>query len=147
MLRRLEAVECKRPGCKWPSMRISMRDLTWSRDREAGETGGGGMTALYKKALVIGVAMLSMALCPDPAAAAQGDLVGQVHFERTCANSLTLGVGIAFDGDNIWYSCFATGAQPDLFRANPVTGQVTASYNIAGGLGALAFDRVHQILW
>jgi hypothetical protein len=54
-------------------------------------------------------------------------------------------VGIAFDGTNLWYSCYRSN--PDLFRANATTGAVTASYNINSGLGALAYDSRRNIIW
>src|SRR5947209_8737154 len=78
--------------------------------------------------------------------AANGDLVATVHFSVTCTSGFQgLGVGIAFDGANLWYSCYQ--ASPDLYRANPRTGQVTAAYTIAGGIGALAYDAKRNALW
>jgi hypothetical protein len=87
--------------------------------------------------------LLALGAIPTVAPAAQGDLVGQVRFDQPCPSGI--GVGIAFDGDNLWYSCY--NSNPDLYKADPITGHVTATYNIAGGLGALAFDRVRQIMW
>lgn len=75
--------------------------------------------------------------------AATGDLVGQVNFATKCPGGI--GVGIAFDGQNLWYSCI--NSVPDLYRANPSTGAVTASYNIAGGLGALSYDAGRNAIW
>ncbi len=75
--------------------------------------------------------------------AATGDLVGSVTFSQDCQSGL--GVGITYDGSNLWYSCYASN--PDLLRANPTTGTVTASYNIEGGLGALAYDVVRNAIW
>jgi pimeloyl-ACP methyl ester carboxylesterase len=72
--------------------------------------------------------------------AATGDLVGTANFSQQCFGGL--GVGLTFDGANLWYSC--ARSTPDLFRADPHTGQVTASYTIANGLGALAYDAVHN---
>ncbi|MGB8652768.1 MAG: hypothetical protein WCD35_19135 [Mycobacteriales bacterium] len=72
-----------------------------------------------------------------------GSLVAQVHFSQDCGSGL--GVGVAFDGSNLWYSCYASS--PDLFRADPRTGQVTGSWNIANGLGAVAYDAGRNILW
>ncbi len=74
--------------------------------------------------------------------AATGDLVGSVTFSQDCQSGL--GVGITYDGSTLWYSCYASN--PDLLRANPTTGTVTASYNIEGGLGALAYDVVRNAI-
>ncbi|MHB8577232.1 MAG: SdiA-regulated/phytase-like domain-containing protein [Dehalococcoidia bacterium] len=79
------------------------------------------------------------------ASAAVGGLVGTVHFSQECQTGI--GVGITYDGTNLWYSCFESS--PDLFRANPTTGEVTASYTIAEGhgLGALAYDATRNAIW
>ncbi len=82
-------------------------------------------------------------LLVTPAYAARGDLVATVTFSQSCGSGI--GVGIAYDGTNLWYSCY--NSSPDLYRADPVTGQVTASYTIAGGLGALAYDANRNAIW
>jgi len=64
-----------------------------------------------------------------------GGLVASVAFSEGCAS---LGVGIAFDGENLWFTC--ANQSPDLFRADPRTGVVLESYSIVGGLGAIAYD-------
>lgn len=89
-------------------------------------------------ALILG----SVAGSPQ-ASAANGDLVQQTNFGQSCGSGI--GVGIAFDGTNLWYSCYASS--PDLFKANPLTGAVISSYNVAGGLGALAWDGKRKKLW
>jgi len=43
-----------------------------------------------------------------------------------------VGLGIAFDGQRLWYSCFRTGANPDVYQAGPLTGNVLISYTVAG---------------
>lgn len=93
------------------------------------------------------VALAICALSPlvRDAGAAPGDPVATVTFSTDCAGSQGLGVGIAFDGTNLWYSCYATPT--DLHKADPVTGQVLASFNVAGGLGALAWDSKRKKLW
>ncbi len=68
---------------------------------------------------------------------AVGDHVATVTFSEGCAQS-GLGVGVAFDGENLWFSC--ASQSPDLFRGNPLTGLVDASFTIVGGLGALVYD-------
>ncbi len=75
--------------------------------------------------------------------AATGDYVATANFATPCSSGI--GVGLAFDGQNLWYSCY--GSNPDLYRANPITGAVTASYNIAGGLGALSYDAGRNGIW
>jgi hypothetical protein len=83
--------------------------------------------------------------------AANGTLAGSVTFSQDCvgADPRGIGVGIAFDGTNLWYTCGGGNgsSNPDLLRANPKTGVVTASYNIAGGLGAIAYDAAHNVIW
>ena len=79
----------------------------------------------------------------ETASADTGALVGQVTFSTPCSSGL--GLGVAFDGDDLWYSCYSQS--PDLFRADADTGNVIASYNVAGGLGALAWDEGRQKLW
>jgi hypothetical protein len=91
------------------------------------------------------LAGLTLAL-PAPAEAASkptGTLAGGVTFSQDCPSGI--GVGIAYDGANLWYSCY--DSSPDLLRADPTTGQVTATYNIEGGLGALAYDAKRNALW
>lgn len=79
-----------------------------------------------------------------PAAhAANGDFVAEVTFSQNCGSSI--GVGITYDGANLWYSCY--NSSPDLYRADPHTGTVTASYTIAGGLGSLAYDANSNEIW
>ena len=75
--------------------------------------------------------------------AAVGDLVGTVNFSVPCSSGI--GVGIAYDGMNLWYSCYNSAT--DLYRADPQTGLVTASYTITGSLGALAYDASRNALW
>ena len=77
---------------------------------------------------------------------AVGDFVAAVNFSVKCSSGV--GVGIAFDGQNLWYSCaFVTGT--DLYRADPATGVVSASYDIVPGegLGALAYDAGRNAIW
>lgn len=107
-----------------------------------------GMRLLAAALLTCGVLLFS--ICPQISHAAVGDLVGSVTFSSNCPS--TVGVGIAFDGANLWYSCAEYGTeqnQHDLFRADPITGVVTASYNIVpnGGLGALSYDATRNALW
>ena len=80
--------------------------------------------------------------------AATGDLVGSVNFDTPCLSGI--GVGIAYDGTNLWYSCGFQGGT-NLYRANPVSGVVSASYAIptegGEGLGALAYDAGRNAIW
>ena len=82
---------------------------------------------------------------PSSAAAATGDLVGTVNFSEQCGGFQGIGVGITFDGTNLWYSC--AESTPDLFRADPQTGNVTASYTIGGGIGSLAYDAADNVIY
>ncbi len=94
-------------------------------------------------ATVLAAAVVFSVVFSPPASAARGDRVATVVFSSSCRSGI--GVGIAYDGSNLWYSCYASS--PDLYRADPKTGQVTASYNIAGGLGALAYDTTRNAIW
>ena len=97
--------------------------------------------------LLVSVQML--VLRAPSAHAANGDVVHETHFSSPCpAGHFTpsqIGIGIAFDGANLWYSC--AGTSPDLYKADPLTGTVLASYNVANGLGALAWDGVRKKMW
>lgn len=100
----------------------------------------GRYTLTIGSLLVIGVAFLGY----RSAQGATGDLVATVNFALDCSSGI--GVGIAFDGQNLWYSC-AFGSSPDLHRADPNTGAVTASYTVRGGLGALSYDKTRNVIW
>lgn len=77
------------------------------------------------------------------AQAATGDLVASVDFDESCGG---LGVGIAFDGTNLWYSCH--GGSPNLHRADPTTGIVNASYAVPiSGIGAISYDATRNVIW
>jgi hypothetical protein len=75
--------------------------------------------------------------------AADGDIVHTTNFSMSCPSGI--GVGIAFDGEFLWYSCY--DSSPDLYKAEALTGNVVATYNIAGGLGALAWDGTRKKIW
>jgi hypothetical protein len=89
------------------------------------------------------VLALGVVAQPLPAFAVNGDLVQQTNFAQACGSGI--GVGIAFDGKNLWYSCYASS--PDLYKADPITGAVLGSYTVAGGLGALAWDGNRKKIW
>jgi hypothetical protein len=76
---------------------------------------------------------------------ATGDLVGTVTFSQDCGSGI--GVGVAYDGaGHLWVSCTGS-SNPDLLRASATTGIVDQTYNIKGGLGALAYDATRNALW
>lgn len=81
-----------------------------------------------------------------PVSADAGSYVGWRGFSAPCPSYIG-GAGIAFDGVNLWYSCTATGDTPDLYRADARSGAVIQSYQIAHGLGALAWDSNRQQIW
>ncbi|MBI1758725.1 MAG: PxKF domain-containing protein [Actinobacteria bacterium] len=97
------------------------------------------------RGLVLSLVLLAGTAITQPvsAFAANGDLVQQVNFGQACSSGI--GVGIAFDGTHLWYSCYASS--PDLYEADPITGSVIASYTVAGGLGALAWDGNRKRIW
>lgn len=74
--------------------------------------------------------------------AATGNGVAQGDSKPPCPSGI--GVGSAFDGTNLWYSCSANST--DLYRAG-TDGVVTASYRIDGGLGALVYDSGRNGIW
>lgn len=100
-------------------------------------------TQLFAIAWILAAVLFT--LTSATASAATGDLVGTVAFSQQCGGFQGVGVGITFDGTNLWYSC--AESTPDLFRADPHTGQVTASYTIGGGIGALAYDASHNVIY
>lgn len=100
------------------------------------------LSAYAAATAVVGFGLVA-ATGPPAAVAANGDLVHETQFAQSCTSGI--GVGIAFDGTNLWYSCYQSS--PDLFKANPLTGAVVASYTVAGGLGALAWDGNRKKIW
>ncbi|MDQ1684092.1 MAG: hypothetical protein QOC82_829 [Frankiaceae bacterium] len=121
-----------------PYRRVRPRRLGWST-----------LTALLAGSLCTTVPGV---LGAAPARATTGDVVYETSFDTPCPASPMApggaGLGIAFDGSSLWYSCISPpGSLPDLYRADPLTGAVTGSYRIAGGLGSLAYDNVHGGLW
>jgi len=118
-----------------------------------GETIRGGLWHVTRSSLFVLLASMLLiiqgiglvtrptaALAADPS---PGTPLGSVHLSVSCSSGI--GVGITFDGTNLWYSCY--NQSPDLFRASPTTGQVSASYTIAGGLGALAYDAADNVIY
>lgn len=93
--------------------------------------------------LVLTLILSAPAYAATGAHAATGDFVSEVTFSQDCQSGI--GVGITYDGANLWYSCF--NSTTDLYRADPNTGTVTASYTIAGGLGSLAYDVTRNAIW
>lgn len=69
----------------------------------------------------------------------------QVTFSEPCSSGI--GVGVAFDGVYLWYSC--VGQTTDLYRADPRSGEVSATYSIedGDGIGALAYDATRNAIW
>lgn len=100
-------------------------------------------TRMLASALALAASVVAVPMGAAVTHAATSDLVGTVTFSQDC--SFPLGAGVTFDGKNLWYSC--DNSSPDLYRADPTTGQVTASYNVAGGLGALAYDAGRNAIW
>ena len=79
-----------------------------------------------------------------PLMPATGELVGTVTFSQNCQSGI--GVGVTYDGaGHLWVSCYLSN--PDLLRASAVTGVVDQTYNIKGGLGALAYDATRNAIW
>ena len=97
-----------------------------------------------KKLFVLAAMLAVLPLWAGPASAAPGDLVGTVTFSQDCGSGI--GTGIAYDGaGHLWVSCYSSN--PDLLRTSATTGVVDQTYNIAGGLGGLAYDATRNALW
>lgn len=108
------------------------------------------MRSLISFRYVVCLALATIFFFASSAYAAPGDYVATVNFSQQCESGL--GVGIAYDGTNLWYSCYERGyenSKIDLHRADPNTGLVTASYDIIhdGGLGALSYDAMRNVIW
>ncbi|HJT46512.1 MAG TPA: hypothetical protein VJ721_09610, partial [Chthoniobacterales bacterium] len=93
-----------------------------------------------------GIVTMSLSFKAAPGGGNPGDLVATVHFSRDCDGPGGIGVGVAYDGaGHLWISC--ANDTVDLMRANAATGVVDQTYTIHGGLGALAYDSVHNAIW
>jgi len=99
-------------------------------------------TLIVRTILVTGVAVALLFPRLPMAHAATGNGAAQVDSRPPCPSGI--GVGSAFDGTNLWYSCSANST--DLYRAG-TDGVVTASYRIDGGLGALVYDPARNGIW
>src|SRR5436309_2299639 len=116
------------------------------------------MTPMKKKRIIIYVPIVVAALLFTASASygQTGTLLGQVTFSTDCGFlsgvGSGVGVGITFDGTNLWYSCYNSknSSDPnhfDLHKADAKTGGVIASYDVAGGMGALAYDATRNVIW
>lgn len=95
--------------------------------------------------IALGITVISTLFLTPVAFAAPGDYVATVNFSMQCDSGI--GVGLTYDGQYLWYSCYASDF--DLFRADPNTGIVDRSYDIVpdGGLGALSYDLTRNVIW
>lgn len=108
------------------------------------------MNRTTNKVFWLGLVLVATLILVGVAYAELGDHVGSVYFSVDCESGI--GVGLAYDGTNLWYSCHEYGKEEsklDLHRADPNTGVVTASYDIVpdGGLGALSYDATRNVIW
>ena len=85
-------------------------------------------TPRARLSLLLAGAGLALFALAQPASAAPGDVVDYTNFSQDCQSDI--GVGVAYDGKYLWVSCYASN--PDLLRADPTTGHVSDTYNIAG---------------
>jgi ASPM-SPD-2-Hydin domain-containing protein/centrosomal CEP192-like protein/HYDIN/CFA65/VesB family protein len=85
-----------------------------------------------------------------------GRFLGQVNFATNCgfvsSSGHSVGIGVTFDGTNLWYSCYDSKSSNDslhrdLFKADPKTGAVLGAWDIAGGMGAIAYDASRNVIW
>jgi centrosomal CEP192-like protein len=117
----------------------------------------GAIMPTKNKITLHGLMLVTLSLLTASAGYGQvGSLLGQVTFSTDCGVlsgvGSGVGVGITFDGTNLWYSCYNSKNSNDpnhydLKKADPKTGTVLASYDIAGGLGALAYDATRNVIW
>ena len=80
-----------------------------------------GLAALGVATVV--VALVGSGVSPAkaaPSGSPVGTLAGGVTFSQECGGS-DIGVGITYDGANLWYSCYNTPT--DLYRADPAPGR------------------------
>jgi len=105
---------------------------------------------VQKKSLCLNSFLLSsiilvfiIGLATPNAFAAPGGYVHKTTFDKGCSSGI--GVGVAFDGTHLWYSCYSSPT--DLYRADALTGVVDKSYSIVGGLGALAYDSANNVIY
>jgi hypothetical protein len=104
------------------------------------------MGKMKTKTLLIALVMIITAIVATsvaPVAAAPGDIKGNVSFGQQCTSGI--GVGITYDGTNLWYSCYNSAT--DLIKTDPKTGAVSASYTLEDGLGSLAYDATRNVIW
>ncbi|VVB91156.1 SdrD B-like domain protein [uncultured archaeon] len=101
------------------------------------------MKNLGRAIMEAGLVLVAVLALSTMSQAATGDLVGNVTFSQNCTSGL--GTGVTFDGANLWYSCYSSPT--DLYRADPTTGTVSASYTIEGGLGSIAYDATRNVIW
>ncbi|EPA06116.1 hypothetical protein, partial [Candidatus Nitrosarchaeum limnium] len=104
------------------------------------------MTSLNNRIFVISALIMTALLTvvgTQQVQGAVGDYVATVNFDTACPSSI--GTGVAFDGTHLWYSCYAS--TPDLYKADPTTGAVLASYTISTGLGAIAYDSTNNVIY
>ncbi|MGH2541355.1 MAG: hypothetical protein ACRDIB_01075, partial [Ardenticatenaceae bacterium] len=80
---------------------------------------------LSTAALLVVLLILLGAYLQPLAAQGLGNPIHTTFFSEPCPSGV--GVGIAFDGAHLWYSCH--DSSPDLFKADPFTGEVVTSYN------------------
>jgi hypothetical protein len=113
-------------------------------------TSVGGETVVKRKPgmrrmRLIGLCLLAMfAVGSGTATASPGDFVAEVEFSQNCGSGI--GVGVAYDGaGHLWVSCYASTV--DLMRTNVKTGTVEQTYELANGIGALAYDSTRNALW
>ena len=91
------------------------------------------------------ILVFTLGLATPHAFAVPGDFLGTVTFNVDCPSGI--GVGIAMDGTDLWYSCYGSGM--DLKRADATTGIVEYETDIVanGGLGALSYDATRDVIW
>src|SRR5438876_10797242 len=116
------------------------------------------MTPMKKKRIIIYVPIV-MALLLLTASASYGqtgNLLGQVTFSTDCGFlsgvGSGVGIGITFDGTNLWYWCYNSKNSSDsyhfdLHKADSKMGAVIACYDVAGGMGALAYVVIRSVIW
>jgi hypothetical protein len=116
--------------------------------------GEGSMTAKKRIGLQVPLVIAGLLLAASAGYGQAGSALGAVTFSTDCGIipgvGAGVGVGITFDGTNLWYSCNnskSTANPNDLYKADPKTGAVIAGYNVAGGLGAIAYDAGRNVIW
>ena len=97
------------------------------------------------RAVLLASAMIFslVTLAPRAVSGADGTTLRQIVAQ---VPSCSIGTGIAFDGENLYLSCWYTN---ELYVVDPADGALVDTVTVSGvsGMGALAWDRARSQMW